>query len=190
MSAQYLMPIPAQSRFPGRVFGPASTKAPFSSHSQRWDSYTPVYQSLPTPSRFPERVHQPVAIDTHSFPSPYKQDLHAHDIQKPIIDADKPGDENLGFLQRKCLKAIAWYQKRTRYTDENNHQVKNKLGCTCPYGPSCSSYTAEAIRRHGAIKGILEGAYRIFFKCNPITIFLTQGTLKVAPASISDPVVA
>ena len=36
----------------------------------------------------------------------------------------------------------------------------------CRFHPTCSHYTAEAIEKHGAIKGSLLGAYRIC-RCNP-----------------------
>lgn len=37
---------------------------------------------------------------------------------------------------------------------------------SCRFTPSCSKYTAEAIRKHGAVKGTLLGAWRIL-RCNP-----------------------
>ena len=38
---------------------------------------------------------------------------------------------------------------------------------TCRHLPTCSDYTIEAINTHGALKGILKGAYRIL-RCNPL----------------------
>ncbi|MDI2090083.1 membrane protein insertion efficiency factor YidD [Commensalibacter oyaizuii] len=40
------------------------------------------------------------------------------------------------------------------------------LGHHCRFNPSCSVYTQEAIRNHGAFKGILMGGWRIL-RCNP-----------------------
>ncbi|MBT4384882.1 membrane protein insertion efficiency factor YidD [Candidatus Peregrinibacteria bacterium] len=39
-------------------------------------------------------------------------------------------------------------------------------GGFCRYTPSCSSYAHEAIGKHGLIKGIFMGAWRIL-RCNP-----------------------
>lgn len=36
----------------------------------------------------------------------------------------------------------------------------------CKYYPSCSTYTVRAIRKHGAVKGIILGSWRIM-RCNP-----------------------
>jgi len=35
------------------------------------------------------------------------------------------------------------------------------IGHQCRFHPTCSQYTKEAIRRHGAVKGIAMGARRI-----------------------------
>lgn len=37
---------------------------------------------------------------------------------------------------------------------------------SCRYYPTCSSYTLQAVERHGAFKGSLMGFARIF-RCNP-----------------------
>jgi len=37
---------------------------------------------------------------------------------------------------------------------------------TCRYEPSCSSYTKEALQKHGVLKGSWLGIKRIF-SCNP-----------------------
>ena len=38
----------------------------------------------------------------------------------------------------------------------------------CPYTPSCSNYTIEAINKYGAIKGGMLGFWRIL-RCNPFS---------------------
>lgn len=38
--------------------------------------------------------------------------------------------------------------------------------CGCRFHPTCSHYTAEAVRTHGALKGMALGVWRIL-KCNP-----------------------
>jgi putative membrane protein insertion efficiency factor len=40
------------------------------------------------------------------------------------------------------------------------------LGRQCRFYPSCSSYTKEAIEKHGALKGIFLGGKRLL-KCHP-----------------------
>ena len=39
------------------------------------------------------------------------------------------------------------------------------MGRSCGYIPTCSSYTVEAVRKHGVIKGTIMGAMRIG-RCN------------------------
>lgn len=41
------------------------------------------------------------------------------------------------------------------------------LGNRCRFTPSCSEYAMEAIRVHGAFKGIILGGWRIL-RCNPL----------------------
>jgi putative component of membrane protein insertase Oxa1/YidC/SpoIIIJ protein YidD len=108
--------------------------------------------------------------------------------RKVVIDAEKPGDEELGALQRWCLKAIAWYQKKTRFIDEKDGEQKNKLRCVCPYNPSCSTYTAEAIRINGAVLGVFIGGIRVLGKCNPIAIWYKTGKMDPGAGTIQDPV--
>jgi uncharacterized protein len=37
---------------------------------------------------------------------------------------------------------------------------------TCRYHPSCSEYAADAVRKHGPIRGSLKAAWRVA-RCNP-----------------------
>lgn len=42
-------------------------------------------------------------------------------------------------------------------------------GGYCKFSPSCSEYTYQAIDRHGVIRGIFLGSWRIL-RCNPWSI--------------------
>lgn len=49
---------------------------------------------------------------------------------------------------------------------------------TCRYYPSCSGYAVTALRRHGALRGLLLAAWRLL-RCNP---WSDGGVDHVAPA--------
>ena len=59
------------------------------------------------------------------------------------------------YLKMLCMRLILFYQK---------HLSKH----TCLYRPTCSQYTLECINNHGALFGILLGAWRIL-RCNPFS---------------------
>jgi putative membrane protein insertion efficiency factor len=40
---------------------------------------------------------------------------------------------------------------------------------TCRYYPSCSQYALDAIRLHGALRGLLLAAWRVL-RCNPLSM--------------------
>jgi uncharacterized protein len=42
------------------------------------------------------------------------------------------------------------------------------LGARCRYYPSCSAYAEEAVREHGAFRGMILAAWRIL-RCNPLS---------------------
>ena len=41
------------------------------------------------------------------------------------------------------------------------------LPVACRYVPTCSEYAAEAVERHGAVRGTLEAGWRVL-RCNPL----------------------
>ena len=61
------------------------------------------------------------------------------------------------MIARAMIKTIRCYQK---------YVSPNKMPC-CRFYPTCSQYTLEAIQKNGALKGGLQGAYRIL-RCNPL----------------------
>jgi putative membrane protein insertion efficiency factor len=40
------------------------------------------------------------------------------------------------------------------------------IGRQCRFQPTCSHYMIQAIRKYGAVKGVLKGTWRIL-RCNP-----------------------
>ena len=59
--------------------------------------------------------------------------------------------------QRLCASLIRGYQK----------YISPLSGPRCRFYPTCSSYTLEAIMRHGVIKGLFLAVVRIG-KCHPL----------------------
>lgn len=46
--------------------------------------------------------------------------------------------------------------------------VSPRLGACCRFTPTCSEYAIEAIRIHGALRGLFLAIWRIL-RCNPFT---------------------
>ncbi|MCE5302062.1 MAG: membrane protein insertion efficiency factor YidD [Planctomycetaceae bacterium] len=44
--------------------------------------------------------------------------------------------------------------------------ISPALGPRCRFEPSCSVYFIESVRKYGAVRGFLRGAWRIL-RCNP-----------------------
>ena len=61
-------------------------------------------------------------------------------------------------MKRPLLALIAAYQR----------WISPSMPRRCRYEPTCSAYTAEAVRRFGALRGMLLGAWRLL-RCNPFS---------------------
>ncbi|MBU1037135.1 membrane protein insertion efficiency factor YidD [Patescibacteria group bacterium] len=70
------------------------------------------------------------------------------------------------MLKKAILKLILIYQK-TLSPDTGWLAIKHPHGF-CRYYPTCSSYSYQAIKRHGLVKGFLKSLIRIL-KCNPFS---------------------
>lgn len=65
--------------------------------------------------------------------------------------------ESLRRLPARIIVAVVTLYQRT---------LSRVLPPTCRFEPSCSMYMITAVRRHGAIVGLLLGLWRIA-RCNP-----------------------
>ena len=59
--------------------------------------------------------------------------------------------------------ALTLLQLYRRYLSPNNLGLK-----ICRFEPSCSKYMAQAIQKHGIIKGGIMGTWRLL-RCNPFS---------------------
>ncbi|MBR2614734.1 MAG: membrane protein insertion efficiency factor YidD [Clostridia bacterium] len=62
------------------------------------------------------------------------------------------------FVRKILVLPIKFYQKH----------ISKYLKSNCPYTPTCSQYTLEAILKHGFFKGGALGFWRIL-RCNSFT---------------------
>ena len=68
-------------------------------------------------------------------------------------------------MKNILLKLIRFYQKSQPY----HLKVLERLfmtESTCRFSPTCSQYTFDAVKKYGALKGILLGFRRII-RCHP-----------------------
>ena len=70
-------------------------------------------------------------------------------------------------MKRILLALIRFYQK---------YISPMKRSGTCKYIPTCSEYAAQAIEKHGALKGSILAAWRLL-RCNPFS----QGGIDPVP---------
>lgn len=61
-------------------------------------------------------------------------------------------------MKRLLLVLIAAYRR----------WISPSMPRRCRYEPTCSAYTADAVRRFGALRGMLLGAWRLL-RCNPFS---------------------
>jgi len=76
------------------------------------------------------------------------------------------------FLAKVMILIVKGYQ----------YLLSPMLGSNCRYYPTCSSYTIEAIKLHGALKGFVLGFWRIV-RCNhsqkgAMSLFLVAASIK------------
>ncbi len=69
-----------------------------------------------------------------------------------------PLDKIKGIIKSLVILPIKFYKKF----------ISANLPARCRYYPTCSNYAIQAIEKHGAIKGIILGAWRIL-RCNPFS---------------------
>ena len=70
-------------------------------------------------------------------------------------------------MKRVLLALIRFYRK---------YISPMKRGGCCKYIPTCSEYAAQAIEKHGALKGSILAVWRIL-RCNPFS----QGGIDPVP---------
>lgn len=66
----------------------------------------------------------------------------------------------MGRVAQGALRAVRWYQREVS---------PRKAAPTCRFTPTCSEYAAQAISKHGAIKGGWLATWRIL-RCQPLSV--------------------
>ena len=87
--------------------------------------------------------------------------MHGSRIKSGMTNTNK---WQLNLAQRGLVGAIRLYQ--ATLSPDHSWLAARFPGGYCRFSPSCSQYTLEAIQRHGAIRGTLMSANRIW-RCNP-----------------------
>lgn len=79
------------------------------------------------------------------------------------------GDRPDGNL-RQFLWAVGWPLRQLLILGVHFYKrwISPGLPSSCRYHPSCSTYAAQSLQRHGAVKGMMLASWRIL-KCNPFT---------------------
>jgi putative membrane protein insertion efficiency factor len=68
------------------------------------------------------------------------------------------------MIKKAIVKIIEIYQ-RTISPDHGWFKSRHPAGY-CKYSPSCSEYCKQSVIKHGTLKGLVKGAYRLL-RCNP-----------------------
>ena len=81
---------------------------------------------------------------------------------------------------RKAMRLLGWPARVLLTTLIRAYRVTlaGVLGGQCRFHPSCSRYAEEAIRAHGAVRGVALAAWRIL-RCSPFS----RGGLDPVPAA-------
>ena len=79
---------------------------------------------------------------------------HVSDISNPE-DLQAPEDSDVKF----ALKALQWYKSK----------VSPLLPNSCRFLPTCSSYSVQAYKKYGYVKGTILTAWRLI-RCNPLNL--------------------
>jgi len=75
-------------------------------------------------------------------------------------------EQVLSLPQRVALALILWYQRVL--SPDHSHRKSQYPHGYCRFTPTCSEYSADAIRKYGVIKGSVLGLWRIL-RCNPFS---------------------
>lgn len=69
----------------------------------------------------------------------------------------------------RCTESVAGAASRLLILGVRLYQyaLRPLLGGQCRFVPSCSQYFVEAVRRRGALRGLLMGLWRLL-RCNPL----------------------
>lgn len=67
-------------------------------------------------------------------------------------------------MKKIIIKMIEFYQRTL--SPDTGYMSKLYPGGYCKYTPNCSEYCKRSVEKHGVIKGLLLGVWRIL-RCNP-----------------------
>lgn len=62
------------------------------------------------------------------------------------------------MMRRAMIETVKFYQRN----------ISPAIGPHCKYQPTCSEYMIECLEKHGVVKGLPRGIWRII-RCNPFS---------------------